>query len=100
MRTISEHLYEVKGHAHADSFFNNVPHAVSRQRLSKRETEVLRLIGLGYSIKEISSQLFVSAHTIVTHRNSIKEKYNCRKATQLAVLAERMGLLTNLEFAI
>lgn len=100
MRTISEHLYEVTGHSYADMPHSSVPHSASRRSLSKRETEVLRFIGLGYSIKEISELLFLSAHTIVTHRNSIKDKCNCRKATQLAVLAERMGLLTDLEFAI
>ncbi len=69
-------------------------------RLTTRETEVLQLIGLGYSIQEIGEQLFLSSHTIVSYRNSLKRKLHCKKATQLAVMAERMGLLTGLSFLL
>lgn len=66
--------------------------------LSTRETEVLRGIGLGFSIRELADELCLSSHTIVSHRKSLKEKFRCKKATQLAVMAERMGLLVGLSF--
>lgn len=100
MNTNTEHPLGVQATPYAyhksDSNLRQQDIAIS---LSKRETEVLQLLGLGYSIKEIGQQLFVSAHTIITHRKSIKDKCNCRKATQLAVLAERLGLLSDLKFS-
>lgn len=76
----------------------STPQNTSCSRLSKRETQVLRFIGLGYSNKEIGHTLFLSSHTIKTHIDSIKKKLRCHKATQLAVLAERFGLLRGFEF--
>jgi|GEM_PF-2390156 len=67
-------------------------------RLTTRETEVLQLIGLGYSIQEIGVELHLSSHTIVSYRKSLWRKLHCKKATQLAVMAERLGLLTGLSF--
>ena len=42
--------------------------------LSKRETEVLCLIGKGYSSTEISKRLFISRLTVDKHRRNIIEK--------------------------
>jgi len=66
--------------------------------LTAREREVLTHIGLGYSIHATANALFLSTHTIVTHCNSLKQKLQCKKATQLAVMAERLGLLAGLSF--
>ncbi len=67
-------------------------------QLTSRETEVLQGIGLGFSIRELADQYCLSTHTIISHRNSLKEKLRCKKATQLAVMAERLGLLSGLSF--
>ena len=99
MRTISKHLSEVAGIAMAKSDRSFMIQSPPKPKLSEREKEVLRFIGLGYSIKEISKILFLSKHTVTTHRNSIKHKYRCRKSAQLAVLADRLGLLADLKFA-
>lgn len=66
--------------------------------LKEREIEVLKFLGLGYSIKETAAAMFLSSHTIMSYRKSIKFKLRCNKVTQLAVIAERMGLLTGLSF--
>jgi two-component system response regulator NreC len=42
--------------------------------LSERELEVLRLIALGHTNKEISGQLFLSVRTVETHRAHIQQK--------------------------
>lgn len=77
---------------------HSVPLQLYHHSLTDREKEVLTYIGLGYSIHEIADSLFLSAHTIVTHCNSLKQKLHCKKATQLAVMSERLGLLTGLSF--
>jgi two-component system, NarL family, response regulator NreC len=42
--------------------------------LSEREVEVLKLIALGYTTKEIAEQLNLSGRTIETHRSHVQEK--------------------------
>ena len=57
------------------------------ERLSARELEVFRLIGMGLSTIEIAAQLHISNKTVETHRLRIKEKLEVETATQLVVLA-------------
>ena len=45
-------------------------------RLSKRELEIFTLIGRGLGTREIGKKLGVSAYTVQTHRNHIKDKLN------------------------
>lgn len=53
------------------------------ERLSDRELEVFRLIGKGFSTSEIAEQLFLSAKTVETHREHIKEKLALAKKGEL-----------------
>lgn len=43
-------------------------------QLSKREAEVLNLIGLGFTNKKIAEVLFISEHTVKDHIKSIMKK--------------------------
>ncbi|HRN92360.1 MAG TPA: LuxR C-terminal-related transcriptional regulator [Ferruginibacter sp.] len=43
-------------------------------KLSKREQEILKLIALGKSNKEIASDLFIAEDTVKTHRKKLKVK--------------------------
>jgi DNA-binding NarL/FixJ family response regulator len=58
-------------------------------RLSDRELEVFRHLGLGRSTKEIADQLHVSISTIDTYRASIKKKLGLADATDLVSAAGR-----------
>jgi DNA-binding NarL/FixJ family response regulator len=51
--------------------------------LSEREFEVLHLIGLGFSTREIAAKLNRSVKTIEAHRANIKEKLNIRSGNEL-----------------
>ena len=55
--------------------------------LTKREIEVLQLLTKGYSNKEIADQLFVSTHTIISHRKNISEKTGIKSASGLTMYA-------------
>ena len=55
--------------------------------LTRREIEVLRLLTKGYSNKEIADQLFVSTHTVITHRKNISEKTGIKSASGLTMYA-------------
>ena len=61
--------------------------------LSIREREVLKLIAEGKSSKEIANLLFISVFTVNSHRASIMEKLNLRKATDLVKYAIRKGYI-------
>ena len=62
--------------------------------LTKREKDILQLLATGRTMKEISSMLFISHHTVLSHRKNLNEKLKIRSAVQLGVLIERHGLLT------
>ena len=55
--------------------------------LSKRELEVLELIAKGYRTVDIAEKLFVSVHTINSHRKNILKKLNLKSPAQLIVYA-------------
>ena len=55
--------------------------------LSKREFEVLELIAKGHRTVDIAEKLFVSIHTINSHRKNILKKLNLKSPAQLIVYA-------------
>ncbi|MBB6111058.1 two-component system, NarL family, response regulator NreC [Mucilaginibacter lappiensis] len=50
---------------------------------TKREMEVLTLIGEGFSTKHIAEQLFISVNTVETHRRHLLEKMEVKNSMQL-----------------
>ena len=61
--------------------------------LSEREQEVLRLVALGYTSKEIADTLSVSAKTVDTYRSRGMEKLELRSRATLVRFALANGLL-------
>jgi DNA-binding CsgD family transcriptional regulator len=51
--------------------------------LTAREREILNLITKGYSNRQISERLFISLHTMTTHRKNILKKLDCRNVPDL-----------------
>ena len=51
--------------------------------LSRRESEVFRLIGLGHSTRQIAEILRISAKTVESYQAHIKEKLCLRNAREL-----------------
>lgn len=50
-------------------------------KLSKRELEILELVSMGYSDKEIACNLSISARTVQTHVTRIVIKLGARNRT-------------------
>jgi DNA-binding NarL/FixJ family response regulator len=63
-------------------------------KLSAREIQVLRLIALGRSNKEIAALLGVSANTVAVHRTNLMATLNVHKAAELVLVAVKKGLVS------
>jgi two-component system, NarL family, invasion response regulator UvrY len=61
--------------------------------LTTRETEILKMIAHGKSTQEIADLLFLSPHTVQTHRKSIIKKLNIKSPTEFVIYAMDLGLL-------
>lgn len=61
--------------------------------LSDRETDVLRLVALGYTNAEIAGELYISVKTVETYRARGMEKLNLQTRAQLVKAALERGLL-------
>lgn len=53
------------------------------ERLSKREREVLPLVALGYSNKEIAERLFISVKTVEVHKSHLMKKLEVESFSEL-----------------
>lgn len=61
--------------------------------LSQREREVVVAVGHGLSNAEVAQRLYVSEGTVKTHLGSAQLRLGARNRVDVAVLAERAGLL-------
>ncbi len=66
----------------------------SPEKLTDRETEVLKLIARGMSNKDIATRLVVSEKTVKTHVSNLLTKLNLPSRTQAALYALKEGLAT------
>lgn len=64
-----------------------------RPILSPRETEVLRLMALGHTNREIAEQLTLSVRTVETHRAHIQQKLGLDSRPELTRYALDNGLI-------
>ena len=66
---------------------NNTEKKESQDGLSQREKEIITCVVKGLSNKEIADQLFISIHTVITHRRNIARKLQIHSPTLLTVYA-------------
>lgn len=59
------------------------------RELSKREVEVLRLLGYGLTNAEIAARLYISTKTVATHVGNIFAKLHMRNRSEAATFAQR-----------
>ena len=95
----TEIIHAIESVAKSNRFFCNsileivmAPHEKAGQNceptdLSKREFEVLELIAKGFRTADIAEKLFVSIHTINSHRKNILKKLKLKSPAQLIVYA-------------
>ncbi|HEY4789461.1 MAG TPA: response regulator transcription factor [Bacteroidales bacterium] len=77
-----KHLgYDVNEILHPSRKDENIP------LLTRRETEVLRMIADGFTNQEIADKLFVSPLTVDSHRKNLIMKLNARNTAELIKIA-------------
>ncbi len=65
---------------------------IHREKLTNRELDVLKLLVKGYSNKQIAVELFISMHTVVTHRKNITDKLGIKSIAGLTIY----GIINNI----
>jgi len=83
-----------------ESLFSQIAKAADAQgheqvledvRMTRREREVIELIGEGLSNKEIAQRLNIAAHTVKSHVRNVMEKLALHTRLQIAAYSRRDG---------
>jgi len=61
--------------------------------LTEREIEITRLVADGMTSKKIADKLFLSFHTVHTHRKNIMKKLGIKTVSELTLYAINVGLV-------
>jgi DNA-binding NarL/FixJ family response regulator len=80
-----EHLLELKP-SKSDSTIH--------EPVSQREKEIIACVAKGMTNKDIAEKLFLSLHTVITHRRNIARKIEVRSAAGLTIYAIVNKLVT------
>ncbi len=90
---VSPHITQPLLDSFMDGNRKNVPTSSSGKALTKRENEILKLVGEGYKNKEIAEFLYISAKTVEKHRSNLMAKLDLHNSAALTAYAIRMGLV-------
>ncbi len=66
--------------------------------LSERENEIIVFIAEGYTNNQIAEQLFLSNHTITTHRKNIMSKLGVKNTAGIVMYAVKTNLISPNKF--
>lgn len=76
-----------------NGYSDNVQVLSDDEPLSERESEVLGWLAQGLSNKEVADKLFLSIHTVQTHRKNIMNKTGIRSLAGLTIFAVSKGIV-------
>ena len=62
--------------------------------LTDREKTIVRFVSMGYTNKQIAGKLFLSTHTVLTHRKNIIHKLGIKSVSGLTVYAIVNNIIT------
>ncbi|MEQ6250171.1 response regulator transcription factor [Sulfitobacter sp. HNIBRBA3233] len=71
------------------------PHFEPEAKLTKRETEVLRMIARGLRVSEVAQDCGIAESTVITHIKSIYRKLEISNRAEATLQASRLGLLSD-----
>ncbi|MGY6561800.1 MAG: LuxR C-terminal-related transcriptional regulator [Luteibaculaceae bacterium] len=74
------------------------PHSCEPISLSIRELEIIKLIADGYTNTQVADQLYLSAHTVNTHRKNIMKKLGVNNTAAIVMYAVKTNLVSPNKF--
>lgn len=63
--------------------------------ISAREKEVLQLIAYEHTAKEIAKKLYISTHTVISHRKNLFSKLGVRNTAGMIRVAFEQGIMSD-----
>jgi DNA-binding NarL/FixJ family response regulator len=63
-------------------------------RITPRQREILRMVAMGHTNREIGESLAISVRTVEVHRFNLMRRLNVRNVAQLLRQALQQGLLS------
>ncbi len=91
---LCEYLNQINVNAFSDDKAAVAQPVLTQQaNLTKRELEILQLIGKEYTNQEIADELFISTNTVFTHRKNLMKKLNVRNMAGLIRYASKYGII-------
>ena len=69
------------------NYVSRISDTKANNQLSAREIELLTMVAQGYSNKQIADQLYISIHTVITHRKNITSKLGIKSISGLTLYA-------------
>ena len=66
---------------------------IDAELLTPRQSDILRLVSIGHTNREIAEVLEISVRTVEVHRFNLMRRLNVRNVAQLLRLALQLGLL-------
>jgi len=70
------------------------PEDAAIEQLTPRQRDILRLVALGHTNREIATLLEISVRTVEVHRFNLMRRLEVRNVAQLLRRALQMGLLS------
>ena len=79
----------------SETIFSKTYQSISNDisKVTDRELDILRNLATGKTSKQIGDELYISPHTVDTHRRNLLKKLDCRSVVELAQIAYKNGLL-------
>jgi len=73
--------------------FTSEKDEVKQYKLSEREIEIIKLLAEGLSSNQIGDRLFISQHTVKTHRKNILRKLELHNTSELVQYSLNNGII-------
>lgn len=91
--TAIERVYEGRSYYDMIQTFNSPAEEVKQYKLSEREIDIIKALAEGLSSSQISEKMFLSIHTVKTHRKNILKKLDLHNSSELVQYSLNKGII-------
>ncbi len=91
--TSCDMAWTLQSNSEQQLFFKNLVAQKYKAQFSEREIDIVRQMQFSLNNTEIGKKLFISSHTVATHRKHLYKKSNLHNAASLIAYCRERGLL-------